>query len=120
MGPGRKGRGTTRLLRGFLALDDDRQSGEVQLRAVVDRLGDGIRGQLVLALEAVRLGRVLGTFMKKLRLPRIKQPQREDLLGFLRDLRKQLDAGHEIPREIPAFFEPALKRAAGLELAQQT
>ncbi len=107
------------LLRGFLALDGDRQSGEAQLRALVTRLGDGIRGQLALALEAVRLGRVLGTFMKRLGLPRIKQPQREDLLGFLRDLREQLDTGNEIPREIPAFFEPALKRAAGLKLAQQ-
>ncbi len=107
------------MLHGFLALDTDWQSGADHLRALVERLGGGIRAQLTLALEAVRLGKALGTFMKKLRLPRIKQPQQEDLLGFLRDLREQLDTGQEISREIPAFFQPALKRAAGLELTQQ-
>ncbi len=116
---GEKAKARLELLRGFLALDGDRQSGEAQLQILVERLGGGIRAQLALALEAVRLGRVLGTFMKKLGLPRVKQPQREDLMGFLRDLREQLDAGDEIPREVPAFFAPALKRAAGLELAQQ-
>ena len=116
---GEKAEAKIGLLRGFLELDADWESGAATLGAVVGRLGGGLTGQLALAMEMVRLDRPLAPFIKKLGLPRVQRPEQADLLAFLRDLRESLDAGQAIPKDVAAYFEPALKRAAGLELAQQ-
>lgn len=107
------------LLHGFLMLDRDADAGTADLRSLVERLGGGISGQLALALEAGRLDYPLGKLMKRLRLPKVGKPNHEDLMDFFHRLRETLDAGEEVSQQIGAYFEPALKRAAGLELPQQ-
>lgn len=117
-GRGEKAEAKLGLLRGFLLLDGNPEAGTVELCAMVERMGGGITGRLALAREAARLGREPAGFMKRLGLPQVRRPEKADLLAFLRELRDSLDVGQEIPPQVYACFEAALKRAAELELGQ--
>ena len=104
------------LLRGFATLagdqESDREQGLALLRQAVTELGDGLTGRLALALEAERLDQSVDSFIKRLRLPKVMQPEADDLLGFMRLLREALDVGQKPSPATLREFEPALKRAA--------
>jgi len=73
---------------------------------------------LALALEADRLSQPLDRVFKSLRLTKIKLPQRDDLMRFLRRLRAAMDNGHTLNQTTARYFGPALERAAKLELTR--
>lgn len=105
-------------LRGILLFDKDRMAGTATLQGVVERLG-GLTGQLVLTLEIARLNRPPAAFIKKLGVTKIARPDKADFLCFLRELREAMDTHARLPREVAAYFEPALKRAVDLDLTLQ-
>ncbi len=113
---GEKATAKLECLHGILLFDNDAMAGTATLHGVVQQLGGGLNGQLVLALELARLDRPVGKLMKKLGITKIAQPDKADLLCFLRALREAMDTHASLPREVVAYFLPALQRAAGLEL----
>ena len=115
---GEKTRAKLECLRGILLFDKDRMAGTAALHGVVEQLG-GLTGRLVLALEIARLNRPMGAFIKKLGVTKIARPDKADFLCFLRELRAAMDTHARLPREVAAYFEPALKRAVDLDLTLQ-
>jgi tetratricopeptide (TPR) repeat protein len=115
---GEKAKAKLECLRGILLFDKDRMAGTAALHGVVERLG-GLTGRLVLALEIALLNRPMATFIKKLGVTKIAQPDKVDFLCFLHELREAMDSNAHLPREVAVYFEPALKRAAGLDLTLQ-
>lgn len=115
---GVRAEGRLAVLRGFVTLDEDPKTGAALLREAIDALGAGLSAQLTLALEAERLDRRLGPLVNRIGLTKVKQPGIDDLLEFLCGLREALDAGHTLTSATRAYFEPALKRAAGLALTR--
>jgi hypothetical protein len=105
-------------VRGFLLLERNGEEGKAALRALVQRAGGGLSGQLLLALEAVRMGKELKGTMRKLDLAHIGQPEPQDLRTFLRELREVLDQGGKLPQTVPNYFASALQQAKDLPLPQ--
>ncbi len=115
---GEKAGAKLECLRGMLLFDKDRMAGTAALHGVVERLGR-LTGLLVLASELARLNRPVATFIKKLGVTKTGQPDKADFLCFLRELRETMDTNARLPREVAMYFEPALKRAASLDLTLQ-
>jgi len=112
---GEKATAKLECLRGIVLFDNDRLAGSTALRGMMEQLG-GMTGQLMLALEIACLNRPVASFMKKLEVTKITRPDKAEFLCFLRELREAMDTHANLPREVAAYFEPALQRAAGLEL----
>ncbi len=106
------------LLRGFVQEKNGVGSAFADLAAWMEKAGGGMTGQLALLREAARLGRQPFALKKRMNLPRIDIPEKEDLLAFLHEVRDALDVGEEVPMPVLAIFRPILKRAARLPLSQ--
>jgi hypothetical protein len=117
---GEKANRQLELLRGFLILRQDPAAGATALCQTLERQGGDLTARLDLAMEASRLGEALGPLMKRLGLPKLRSPRNKaDLSAFLHRLREVMDSGETLPREILAFFTPALKAGSKLELTRQ-
>ncbi|VAW82482.1 hypothetical protein MNBD_GAMMA13-507, partial [hydrothermal vent metagenome] len=106
------------ILHGLILFNTDEQAGKTALQAAIDHLG-GLTGQLVLLLELALLGRAPKDTAKQLKLAKIATPEKADFLQCLRELRRSLDGKGPLPQAIATYFEPALKRAASLDLTLQ-
>ena len=107
------------LLRGLFIMDQNPEQGMALLVTATDRLGGGITGRLDLAIEIQRLGHNLTTVVKKLGLPKIKSPEKNDLMAFFRTVREHLDKKMKIPLAVLRYFTQPLKAGSKLPLTQQ-
>ncbi len=116
---GVKPRARLDLLRGLIIMDEKPEEGTALVVAAIEHLGGGITGRLDLAIEIQRLGRAPAVVITKLGLPKIKSPEKKDLLAFFRTVREHLDKNTEMPLEVFRYFTPPLKAGSKLPLTQQ-
>lgn len=104
------------VLEGLLTLSTDPPAGARALRALAEGLGP-LTGRLVLAQEAVAIGRGPEAVLSAIGLaePGVADP--EDLSRFFTCLRAHLEGGAKLPREVSAHLEKALRAAARLPLS---
>lgn len=107
------------LTASFVTLAEDSAAGLAALRGHAERLGGGLTGAFVLAVEAAAVGRAPAPLLKSLELARARARGREDLLDLLARLRAHLDRGDRLPREVTNFLEGPLKAASELPLSVQ-
>ncbi|HSH49219.1 MAG TPA: hypothetical protein VK991_11600 [Halomonas sp.] len=107
------------IIDALLTLTGDARAGASALRAVNQRLGDGLASRLVIALDAAAIGKKPKTLFAEAGLSKPSAPDRDDLTDFFTQLRRHLDSGASLPPEVRAYFETPLKGAARCELTYQ-
>lgn len=107
------------LTAAFLDLAEDGSRGATRLREIAERFEGGLAGPFVVALEGMAVGHTPAPLLKRLGLDAARAKRPEDLHAFLARLRGHLDAGHQLPRDLAAYFEKPLKASSGVKLSFQ-